>query len=325
MTEQQQERRDDTGALVVRKESSVSVSQPDVERIETFVTIPANFQYEIAGKKGEPARLALTSDGYDYINRSLGATFFLPDWVPDEKGDLVRNPIHRPDYIYMRMGAVWRTDNGQLVGATEDLEVDFKMTYQQARLDSWDSEVALDDNGQPIFGPDGTPLIRVKGDNRLSAAEKERKAMQTLMQLRTMGLRYAQTVLRTRLLKVATGIKSLPNERGQGPRRLDIRVIGWRDQMTPTERIEEASKAMHGLFAGGRPADLPSLSAEEMRAIERDPEPDETLGTQSDRERFEEMTEGDKQEALSSLDVTDMTEDEMREAIEREYAEMKAQ
>jgi hypothetical protein len=324
---------DTTGALVVQGDSAVAVADARLQRFETTVTLPPNFQYIVG--KGEKARRSITSDGYDYMNRSLGAMFYLPDLVPDEVGDMVRNPIHRPDYIYMRMTAVWRNENGQLIAATEDLEVDFKAVYQQARLETWNSEVALDESGQPIFGADGQPLIKVTSDSGgnypKSANEKERDALKVLMSLRSTGLRYAQTVLRTRLLKVATGIKTLP---GNQVGTVKVRVVGWRDEMNPQERQDAAEQAMGGMFRA-RPADAPSLSPAEMRTIEgedpefsgvpmddaapgpatADPEPPERH--LDDRAAFEAIK-------TTTVDASTMTQEEMEEVIAAEYEQMQA-
>lgn len=331
------EKQDTTGALVAVGNKAVTRADESVERYETVVTLPPNFQYTV-GKRGHE-RLAITSDGYDYMNRSLGASFFLPDFVPNEVGEMVRNPIHRKDYIYMRMGAIWRNEHGQLVGTTEDLEVDFQMTYQQARLESWASQIALDDLGQPIFGEDGTPLIRLTDDTSgqypKTAMDKERDALKALMQLRTMGLRYAQTVLRTRLLKVATGIKSLP---GNQPAPVNVRIVGWRDQMAPEERVQAAAAALGGMFAKGRPAVEPTLSMEDLRAIEGERDetdlaealaPREAL---SDRERYEQAVSQPVPEPPATstwpprvtLDASSMSQEEMEEAIAAEYEQMQA-
>jgi hypothetical protein len=326
------EKQDGTGALVVVHNSEVARNDPNLQRHETFVTLPENFQYIVG--KGDKARRAITSDGYDYMNRSLGAMFFLPEFVPDESGDLVRNPIHRPDYIYMRMGAIWRNEHGQLVGATEDLEVDFKAVYQQARLETWNSEVALDEHGQPIFGEDGQPLVRVTSDTGgqypKSANEKERDALKVLMQLRSHGMRYAQTVLRTRLLKVATGVKSLKSlPPGSQLKPTDVRIIGWRDEMTPNERQKKAAEDMGEMFRGARPDNAPSLSVEQMRTSEVDEPPEEVVqavatdpGHMDDRQRFEQMQAEPKADV--TVDTEAMTQEEMEEAIAKEYEEMQA-
>lgn len=332
MTDQQ----DTTGALVVVGESAVATADARIQRFETTVTLPPNFQYLVG--KGDKTKRSITSDGYDYMNRSLGAMFFLPELVPDETGDMVRNPIHRPDYIYMRMTAVWRNENGQLISASEDLEVDFKALYQEARLETWNSTVSVDERGQPIFGDDGQPLILTTDDNGQgrypkTANEKERDALKVLMSLRGTGLRYAQTVLRTRLLKVATGIKTLPGNQVQPAK---VRVVGWRDEMTPNERQAQAEAAMGSMF-NARPADAPSLSTDEMRTIEgeapdefggvpnddaapgpatSDPEPPERH--LDDRAAFEAA----KANTTVVVDQMTMTQEEQEEAIAAEYEEM---
>jgi hypothetical protein len=229
----------------------------DVERVEVSVTLPASFQYVIPSRKkvnGQwvddvaNSKVGITADGYDYLNRTLGVSFWLPDYVPDEHGELVRNPIHRPDYLYIRMGAVWYNEAGQLVGMTEDLEVDYKQVYLSNRLEARDSEVVLDEVGQPVFDDNGNPMVR------LTEAGSEKRAMKSLLQLRTMGLRYAQTVLRIRLIKAAIGVKSLP---GGEVRSRTVRVVGFRDKMDPVARAASAEKAMTAMF-GGKPQPRPT-------------------------------------------------------------------
>ncbi len=338
MTDQQQalvasEERPDRADIAVRFHS-MPEGQSDVERFDTVVTIPTTFQYRTGNQKAGFS-VAITADGYDTMNRALGATFYLPEWVPDEAGDLVRNPIHRPDYIYMRMGAIWRNQLGNLVSLTEDLEVDFKQVHQQARVDSWDSKVMMDENKQPIFDEKGMPRIETDGQ------DKERAAMQALMSLRTTGLRYAQTVLRVRLLKVATGIRKLP---GDTIRPMPVTVVGWRDKMTPQERVEAATGKLDGVFAA-RPADAPTVSAAEMRNIEgEDPEASVAVHPQddavprppqnqhsdlTDAERFAEMKAenvvNDEHNANRDNDVANaMSDNDAAEAIAQEYEEMMA-
>ena len=266
----------------------------DVERYESVIDLPASFQYvipkrqKVAGKWVDViGSIGITSDGYDYLNRVLGVSFFLPDFVPDENGEMVRNPIHRRDYIYIRMGAIWYNETGQLVSATEDLEVDYILTYQSARLEAPEAEVAIDENGQPLFDENGNAMIRMVGkayrgdddgppgqdreppDPKIAAAKAEKKALKALMQLRTMGMRYAQTVLRTRLIKIAVGVKSLPVKQGQtGPQTFRLRVVGFKDKMTPLERQVQAGKALGAMFGGARPVTPERMSASDMADIE---------------------------------------------------------
>ena len=217
----------------------------DVTMFVAPVTLPASFQYVIPGKKtvGDSwvadNKVGITSDGYDYLNRVVGVSFWTPPTVPNSAGEMVANPILQRDYIRWRMGGFWYNEVGQLVSMVEDLEIDYQMVYQAARLESFDSEVLLDQNGQPRFDDKGNPIIKLKN------AAEEKKALKALHQLRTMGPRYAQTVLRTRILKVATGIKSLP---GNEPKTRTIRVVGFRDTMDPIARLEQAQEASSRIF-----------------------------------------------------------------------------
>lgn len=237
----------------------------DVERIETVVTLPAGFQYEIKRKGSRNAdgtwapdsyKVGITADGYDYLNRVLGASFFLPEWVHDEQGRPQRNPIHRKDYIYLRLGCVWYTPLGQLIMATEDVEVDFNLTWMDARINAFGAEVVTDpDTGLPQFDQFGNPAVKLD-----KAAEL--KALKTLSQLRTFGPRYAQTVARVRLLKMATGIRSLTSAH---PKDTPIKMVGFRDKMTAQQRIETAGGDLGTLY--GRPEETKPLTANEMAEV----------------------------------------------------------
>jgi hypothetical protein len=237
----------------------------DIERIETTILLPADYQYAIAirGKKNADgtwdntqAKVGITADGYDYLNRVLGCSFFLPEWVHDEHGSKQLNPIHRKDYIYLRMAAVWYTPLGQLIMASEDVEVDFHLAWMDARINSTSAVMALDENGLPLFDGQGNPGVRLDPKDEL-------KALKTLSQLRTFGPRYAQTVARVRLLKMATGIRSLP---GNTPMNRTITMTGYRDRLTPQERAEKAGATVETLY-GGRPADLKPLTAGELAEV----------------------------------------------------------
>jgi hypothetical protein len=237
----------------------------DVERIETSVTIPADYQYEIKVKgaklpNGQWApdryKVGIAADGYDYLNRVLGASFFLPEWVHDEHGERQRNPIHRADYIYLRLGCVWYTPLGQLIMATEDVEVNFNHTWMDARINAYGAEVIMNESGTlPLFDAFQNPAVKLTPENEL-------KALKTLSQLRTFGPRYAQTVARVRLLKMATGIRSLPIEH---PANFKVKMVGYRDRMTAQQRIERAGGDLGTLY--GRADDIKPLTAEEMAEV----------------------------------------------------------
>lgn len=268
-------------ALAVAAPQGVEVTsvatRGNVERYEMEITIPADFQYTIPvrGKRNadgswdnSAAKVGLTADAYDYINRVLGVSFFLPEWVHDEQGERQRNPIHRKDYIYLRLGAVWYNPMGQLLLATEDVEVDFNLTWMDARINSKDAEVVIDDEtGLPKFDQFGNPAVKIDKGSEL-------KALKTLSQLRTFGPRYAQTVARVRLLKLASGLRSVPQAPGQTPgvRAFKLKVVGFRDQMTPQERIAKVGGDLTALY--GRPDEVKPLTQTEMQEIAPDVDPD---------------------------------------------------
>lgn len=237
-------------------------TRQDVERIETDLTLPRSFQYvidkwvhddktnramKVVGKVG------VTAEGYEYINRVLGATTFLPKYIHDETGKPQLNPIHHGDYTYGRMGIVFYNPMGQLVSVTEDFEVDFLRIYHDIRANSKGAEVIIKD-GEVQFDKDGNPLLKI------SAAD-EMKAIKELTRMRRFGPRYGQTIARVRLLKIATGIRALPAS--QAGHDTMIRVVGWRDKMTPQDRIAQATQTEASLY-GGDEDETPILSTAEM-------------------------------------------------------------
>jgi hypothetical protein len=158
------------------------------------------------------------------------------------------------------------------VSYVEDLEVDYIFVYQQARLESPGATVAVA-NGMPQFDDNGFPVIEITDHqyierggglgNITTAGEQEKKALKALMQLRTMGMRYAQTVLRTRLLKVAIGVKSLPLQQPQDYR---VTVVGYKDKLDPQARIERAENQLAALY--GRQPEAKPLTAAELAGID---------------------------------------------------------
>jgi hypothetical protein len=247
----------------------------DVERVEATITLPPDYQYvipkwekdDVSGKWVKTVdKIGITADGYEYLNRVVGCTFFLPDFVPDRTGEMARNPIVQKDYIRLRMGAVWYNALGQLIGNVEDIETDFNLVWQDARVNSKSAEVIMDpETGQIAFDDFGNAALKL-------AKEDELKALKTLSQLRTFGLRYAQTVVRVRLLKMAVGVRSLP---GKELRPYPIKVVGFRDKMTPTDRVARATSDSNALF-GNPVGDVKPLSRAEMEEI-GDPDPNVEL------------------------------------------------
>ena len=74
-----------------------------------------------------------------------------------------------------------------------------------------------DKDGRPILSSDGTPQFDV-----ILPDEVEARAIQRLYDLRVTGMRYAQTVLKNRLMKVVTGIRMLPTD---APRDATVAVM----------------------------------------------------------------------------------------------------
>lgn len=267
-------------AVAVRNEStSVEAAQglavtdmlaredKSLERIETVVTVPPEFQYEIPikGKKhpdgswnNDTNKVGLTVDGYDYLNRVIGVSFFLPPKVQDREGELRYNPIIQRDYIRLRMAGVWYTPLGQAVMSTEDIEVDFGLMFVDKKANAKSAQIVTDDAGNMLWDDAGNPVIKLNHDDLL-------KCVRELTRNRAFGPRYAVTIGRVRILKMASGLRSLPLSQATAFR---VRVVGYRDKMTPIERIAAAGGDLSTLY-GGKNLDadpnLKPLSSEEQR------------------------------------------------------------
>jgi len=218
----------------------------DAERFEQTVVIPPVYQYKMS-RWQQPDKVSLTAEAYTYLNRVMGVQLHQPDFVPDKNGRLVPNPIHTDTYIYLRLLGIWRNDLGNLVSYREDIEADFRLVWQDARINARSAKV----EGIDEFG---LPQVTL-------SPEDELKALKTFSQLRTFGLRYVQTVARNRILRVASGLSTLPIST---PQPFAVRVVGWRDRLTPEERVKQVSGDMKAMF-GGTPLDeSDTLSPEEM-------------------------------------------------------------
>lgn len=260
----------------------------DVERVEASVTIPPDYQYAISrwnsATRQKELKVGLTADAYDYINRALGASFYMPSWVHDEAGERQRNPIHRKDYIYLRLAIVYYNPLGQLVLSTEDVEVDFQMLWMETRAKAESAQVLVDEAGLPMFDDMGNPALKLDPKDEL-------KAIRELTRNRAFGPRYAITVARVRLLKQATGIRSLPIE---APRPFTLKIVGFRDRMTPQERIAAAGGDVQAMF--DREADIEPLRGAEAAEVAADVE------AASESDAAVEATERDSVQAAQESD-----------------------
>lgn len=225
----------------------ISTPTGDLERIARTVSIPAIYQYSMWRPGNQPPKVSLTSEAYAYLNRELGVTFIKAPKVPDSDGNMVANPIHRPGYIYLRTTGVWRNRNGLLVAHTEDVEVDYNLVYQDARINAKSATVVLAEDGtpktidnRPVY-EGGMPMVKL-------SPEDELKALKTLSQLRTFGLRYVQTIAQTRILKRATGISSLPIPQ---PANFSVEIVTFRDNLTPEERVRQSGVDLDAMYGKG--------------------------------------------------------------------------
>ena len=268
-------------ALALRQEQRVSVAEnvdmtallaredKSLERIETIVTVPADFQYRIPmrGQKNpdgswnnDAAKVGLTVDGYDYLNRVIGVSFFLPHEVADRDGKMQPNPIIRDDQIRMLMGAVWYTPLGQAVMHVEPVEVNYQLLWMNKRAHADSAVIVRNESGLGIaFDEFGQPAVKLSDADEL-------KCLRELTQIRAFGPRYAITVGRVRLLKMASGLRSLPINY---PTDFRVRVTAYRDRMTPQERIRSAGgdiRALYGTNPDNDPALAPLNQAEQEEA-----------------------------------------------------------
>ena len=287
------------------------VEMEDLVRWQVETTIHPVHQYEIPAGKAQivgrdehnepiwetPKAVHITSDGYDYLNRMMGVQLVQPDMVPDETGTMVSNPIHRRDYVYVRLLGIWRNDVGQLVTYREDVEVDYQAVYRDARLNAvwYDADEWVNSStgersstrksgqgwsklkgskhtaaefitfkrgadGMPVLDDQGNPTYELKLPN-----EAEVKALQTLFQLRRFGLRYAQTVAKTRILKAACGIRRLPKDRKEPQR---VSIVAWRDLLSPAAREEQARRTEQGVWDSAIvPGGTQGLGDDEMQVL----------------------------------------------------------
>jgi len=233
----------------------------DLERIVAEITIPPDFQYVITKNvkddrtnqwHKEVAKVGITADGYEYLNRALGASFWFPKWVHDEQGEPKRNPIHRPDYIYLRIGIVYYNPLGQRISTIEDVEVDFKLMYQDKRANARSAKPLLGQNGELLWDEAGNPGL-------VLSPEDEMKCLRELTRSRAFGPRYASTVGRVRLLKLATGLRSLPAV--AAGHSFKVKMVAYRDRLSPEQRVAEAAQTLGDIYGDGGSAEAETQSA----------------------------------------------------------------
>ncbi len=256
----------------------VIAGRGEVERLTARVTIPVDYQYgipkytKVNGAWTETlSSVGMTADGYEYLNRVLGVRFFLPPEVPNREGQLVRNPIvEPPDYARILIGGLWYNPMGQHMVTYELVETDFWLMYQEARAGKKSAKMVTDpETFQPTFDKRGIALLELSEPDEL-AAYKE------LAQRRALGPRYAQTVARVRILKQASGIRSLPLAPDGQLHPYPLTVTGFRDQLDPREAIKAAAGVEASLYGEmeGR-ADFKPISQDELAEAGLKNEPDE--------------------------------------------------
>lgn len=237
---------------------SIDTVADGVERIEQVVKIPPQYMYSInrwANGASTP-KVMLTSEAYSYLNRVMGVELVRPKYTHDRDGKKKLNPIRQPGYILISLIGIYRNDLGSLVSYQEDVEVDFNLTYHDARINSRSAKVEMKD-GNPVF-ENGIPKV-------VLSPEDELRALKALSQLRTFGLRYAQTVAATRILRRVSGVSTLPIAT---PRPYPVKVVGFRDHLTPDQRMKQAQQDLKSVFGEVAALDEKEvLTEEEMQQI----------------------------------------------------------
>jgi hypothetical protein len=200
-----------------------------------------------------------------------------------------------------------------MVAYGEDVEVDFMRLYHEVRLNArWYEPSPGGGKGRDIQktaelkiarDPDGIPLLDEEGLPKhvvVIPDSEELKAMQKLYNLRNFGLRYAYTVAKTRILKVASGIRTLPVD---SPRGVRVKVYGFRDNLTPEQRIEKSQRDQTAIFGRsiteGRKSEETALSDEEMAAVAIE-EGDDTVIEHAAKTESEGWTPEDIDEVLQT-------------------------
>jgi len=276
--------RDHEIVVVARSVPGLPVERAEVERIEHVVTLPAAYQFPMGSVKvkrekdhngqwrdkvnpdtgqvelDDTRKVGITSDGYLFLNRTLGLELVLAETVTGQDGKAYPNPIHQPMYAAIRGGIPYRSDFGQLLWTEETLEADYWQVYQDARINAYSAKVRKVD-GQIVTDDGGFPVFDLSDDD-------ERSAARVLSALKASGLKRLQTSLFTRQLKVAIGIKSLPIKT---PQAVDIRLVTFRDQLTTEERVERLMQTGGAIFGGTGIKKV--LSPEEVEeAVRSDPD-----------------------------------------------------
>lgn len=275
--------RDHEIVVVARQVAGLPAERAEVERIEHVVTLPAAYQFQMGTvkvqrrKRGndwedvidpetrrpvldDTRKVGITSDGYLFLNRTLGLELVLADTVTGQDGKAYPNPIHQPMYAAIRGGIPYRSDFGQLLWTEETLEADYWQVYQDARINAYSARVRKVD-GQIVTDDGGFPVFDLSDDD-------ERSAARVLSALKASGLKRLQTSLFTRQLKVAIGIKSLPYKTVGN---YDIRLVTFRDQLTTEERVERLMQTGGAIFGGTGIKRV--LSPEEVEeAVRSDPD-----------------------------------------------------
>ena len=101
----------------------------------------------------------------------------------------------------------------------------------------------------------------------------EAECLKRLYDLRATGLRYAQTVLKNRLMKVVTGIRMLPTDE---IRPVAVEVISFRDTLTPEQRIQRAQLTQREVFGKALQPGA-TLNDEELQNINVDLDKDDVV------------------------------------------------
>ena len=152
--------------------------------------------------------------------------------------------------------AAWINPMGQQVVSYELVSTDFWRIYQDKRANSKSAQMMTDPDVDPELSG---PTFDRRGDMNIKlSADDEMKAYKELTRMRALGPRYAQTVGRVRLLKMASGIRSIP---GKQLRPYPLTLTGFRDPLDARSRVKAAASTETSMY--GRPADETAFATPE--------------------------------------------------------------
>ncbi len=201
----------------------------------------------------------INAAGFDYINQSLGVSFWKPDFVIGDDGQKHGNPyIERDQYgtdtrIQIRFVGIGRTPVGNQIAIDSTLVYDLKAVFAQGFLAAWqgDDDVPLQPWGKLIDAADATKEpgrknIPIPGEFVLSVDCSDPKVVSLVREhagrVNRAG-RGAETICKRNILRRFLGRSSPAKDNS-------VTVIAWveMDVETSTQLEELVAQAQAGNF-----------------------------------------------------------------------------